>query len=173
MNSYISFGITLSIALIFNSVFIVYLVFWIVSRIKRDTALTNYLCAKEKTEAVTEKLSEQKGLIGQLEIEEGIAETAYMIRLKKEKVYGVVWFISLLLMLITMGLYAGYKITTHNSTSTPSTETASYAGSVSGNALLFELPDGSYVTEEDVYLGADGKYYLKPGVAEALGNGEN
>lgn len=164
--SNIGIGILLSVILMSIFIFSVAFLFWIINHIKKDAAAVNYLCAKEKSKAVTEELKDQKGLIAQVKIEEQISGMAYADYIRMGRIYLFTWIISLFITLGASGagIYFIYR--------SPDNYSSNTQNQVSQNSVLFELPDGTYVSEDDVYMGADGGYYLKPEVAATLNKGE-
>lgn len=163
-------------------------ILWIISVVQKDTAHVRYIGQQKNVRMTRVKLDrvktsdeeeedpsdtafqtalQVKKLIFRMEIDEQVYEEEYNLRKQKVQKYGRIWFASLiicgLLFYITAIIKEDYLNSLYGNNYTTSSTTTSTTQNRSSNQI-FQLPDGTIVSADDVYIGADGLYYLKPGV---------
>ncbi len=154
-------------------VFLISLVFWIISVAQKDSAYAKLMGQQKRTKDIRNKFKESSNFETRmeiesdvLEIESNVLEEEYSIRKQKVQKYRLVWVVAGVLSCIFFSItaviikdyavsFAGNNASAYTSSSVPTPQT---------QKTTFQLPDGTIVGEDDVYIGADGQYYLKPGV---------
>ena len=147
-------------------VFLISLVFWIISVAQKDSAYAKLMGQQKRTKDVRNKFKESSNFVTRMEIESEVLEEEYSIRKQKVQKYRLVWVVAGVLSCIFFSItaviikdyavsFAGNNASAYTSSSVPTPQT---------QKTTFQLPDGTIVGEDDVYIGADGQYYLKPGV---------
>ncbi len=144
-------------------VFLPSFIFWMISCLRQDEALLLNEMAASKTRAVKKRQRDAVKLIERLEIEEEVTASSLLLRKKNTARYFTAMVISLILTFLFAGLFAFIIRSSALDPSKKQEEAVTEEPAIEESAgPIYQLPDGTVVTENDVYLGADGQYYLKP-----------
>ena len=160
------------LAIIAGSVFFTSFWFWFVSWLKKDTAYAELITIQDRTDSVKQKMKDSAGLIEKMEIEAEASETMYFVRSETERRCRIIWSVSLVICLVFIAVFIAAingsssknqkssQTNTQHYTSSPAS-TGTTTDNTDNSGVIYQLPDGTTVTADDVYQGADGQYYLK------------
>ncbi len=155
----------LVILMIFTGfIFLISFIFWMIGHYKKDEAYVRFASSKQKEDRIKASEAEElKRLVNGIEIETDAYELEYYIRNKNVKKYRLSTIISLSITIIFF-LFMSFlpAIATDIAANTAAKQTSTKTQKEETQSRIFQMPDGSVVSEEDVYLGEDGQYYLKP-----------